>query len=207
MNSVPHSLPKADASRSRILDAAAGLFRERGYSGVSLRDIATAAGMKAGSVYYHFESKEAIVLAVLNIGISAVHEEVAQTISMLPADADAGEILRAGILSHLRSLFEFNDYTSANVRIYHQVPPEIRAANAGARRRYELLWAEILRDIEAQGALRPGVNLTKFRLLLMSSLNATLDWFDGRRGEITALADSYADILLHGVLNPRETQE
>ncbi len=198
--------PKADVSRGRILDAAAGLFRQRGYSAVSLRDIAGAAGMKAGSVYYHFESKEAIVLAVLNIGIAAVHEEVAHTIEALDAEASGAALLRAGILAHLRSLFEFDDYTSANVRIYQQVPEEIRQANAAARRQYETLWSQILQRAEAQGDLRAGVNLKKFRLLLISSLNATLDWFDGKKGGIGALADAYGDILLNGVLVEREAQ-
>ncbi len=198
-----HAVAKADASRSRILDCSARLFRERGYSAVSLRDIAAAAGMKAGSVYYHFESKEEIVLAVLNIGIAAVHEEVAHTIDALPVEAGAATLLRAGILAHLRSLFEFNDYTSANVRIYLQVPDEIRQANAAARRKYERLWTEILQRAEAQGTLRPTLDLKKFRLLLISSLNATLDWFDGAKGKIPALADSYTDMLLNGVLRDR----
>lgn len=194
------ALPKADRSRQAILDAAARLFRARGYSAVSLRDIASEAGMKAGSVYYHFESKEAIVLAVLNIGIAAVHEEVAHAVDSLPADADASTVLRAAILSHLRSLFEFNDYTSANVRIFHQVPAEIRQANAQARRKYDQLWTGILQRIEAEGALRASLSSQQLRPMLISALNATLDWFDGSKGQIGKLAEAYSGMLLHGVL-------
>lgn len=196
-------LAKADRSRQGILDAAARLFRARGYSEVSLRHIAAEAGMKAGSVYYHFESKEAIVLAVLNIGISAVHEEVAYTVDNLGPDASAENILRAAILSHLRSLFEFNDYTSANVRIFHQVPEEIRQANAVARRKYDRLWSDILERIETEGALRASLPAQELRPMLISALNATLDWFDGRSDRLGALADSYAEMLLHGVLIDR----
>ena len=141
------------------------------------------------------------------MGISAVHEEVSHTLDALPLDATAEQLLRAGILAHLRSLFEFNDYTSANVRIYHQVPEDIRQANATARRRYDRLWTRILKRADAQAAFRAEVDLKTFRLLLISSLNATLDWFDGRKGQLAAVANQYSDMLLNGVLadngNPR----
>ena len=81
--------PKGNASRARILDAAAALFRDQGYAAVSLRAIAAAAGMQSGSVYYHFGSKEEIVTEVLNLGIERVHDQVSTTIATLPVDADA----------------------------------------------------------------------------------------------------------------------
>ncbi len=200
MSPAATSPAKADLSRARILDAAAALFRERGYSAVSLRDIAAGADMKAGSVYYHFASKEEIVLEVLNIGIAAVHDQVLQTVAALPEDTPADRLLRAGMLAHLRTLFEFNDYSSANVRIYHHVPEEVRRANATERRRYERLWDQLLQRPQVREALRPELDLKLLRLLLIGSLNATLDWFDGRKGRIAALADHYADILLSGAL-------
>ena len=56
-------LRKADLTRQRILDAAAHTFLEKGYAATRLSDIATAAGMQAGSIYYHFDSKEQIMAA------------------------------------------------------------------------------------------------------------------------------------------------
>ena len=72
------------------------------YASVSLRAIAAAAGMKAGSVYYHFDSKQAIVIEeILDIGISAVHEEVSRTIENLPELADSyADIMLHGLLAH-----------------------------------------------------------------------------------------------------------
>ncbi|NKS90704.1 TetR family transcriptional regulator [Rhodococcus hoagii] len=46
--------------RTEILGAASELFAAKGYTGTSMRDIASATGMLAGSLYYHFESKEAL---------------------------------------------------------------------------------------------------------------------------------------------------
>lgn len=197
---VSEKTDKADATRQRILNAAAGLFRDRGYATVNLREIAAKAGMKAGSLYYHFDSKESIVIEVLDTGIEAVHDAVHEAMLDLPEGATAADKIRQGILTHLRSLFEFNHYTSANVRIYSQVPPTIRKANLKARRAYESLWEGILEDIDKQGVLKPGLDLKNFRLLLISSLNATLEWFDPKRGDLNELADSYASMLLNGVL-------
>lgn len=47
-----------------ILDRAETLFREQGYNQVSMRDIATATGMRQASLYYHFSSKEQLFVAV-----------------------------------------------------------------------------------------------------------------------------------------------
>ena len=50
-------------TKEKILEAALDLFREQGFDGASMRDIAQRAGVATGLAYYYFESKEAIVLA------------------------------------------------------------------------------------------------------------------------------------------------
>lgn len=194
------SSSKADASRQRILDAAAQLFRDHGYAAVNLREIAARAGMKAGSLYYHFDSKEVIVAEILDTGIRAVHEGVEAAISALPADSGAEVVIHTAMLNHLRSLFEHSHYTSANVRIYNQVPPAIRKGNLKVRRAYERLWDGLLQKLADSGALKADVDIKHLRLLIISAMNASMEWFTPRRGSLTALADSYAAMLLHGVL-------
>lgn len=195
-----HRSDKADASSTRILDCAAKLFRQQGYASVTLRQIAAAAGMKAGSVYYHFDSKEVIVSEILNRGIAVVHNEVSQVFKSQPDNAQAGEVIHACIEAHLRSLFTYSDYTSANVRIYSQVPPHVREANRKARRGYEQLWDRILKRANEQDALRDDLDNRHARLMLISSLNATLEWFDPKRGSIKTLSRNYSDLLLKGLL-------
>src|ERR1700752_2149636 len=60
--------PRQDNRRVQLLDAAARLFRERGFHATSMRDIAKAVGMLSGSIYYHFNSKEEMLLAVYEEG-------------------------------------------------------------------------------------------------------------------------------------------
>ena len=69
----PRKLPDArdEGNRRReLLRGAARLFRSRGFAAVSTRDIAAAAGMQSGSPFYHFESKSALLHAVMHEGWS-----------------------------------------------------------------------------------------------------------------------------------------
>lgn len=55
----------SEATRTRILDAAYGLFRRRGYTRVSMDEIAAATAVTKRTLYYHFRSKDELLAAVL----------------------------------------------------------------------------------------------------------------------------------------------
>ena len=55
-----------ELTRSKILDISAELFAERGFSGVSMRDIARSAGITQAAIYHHFSSKKELAFAVIN---------------------------------------------------------------------------------------------------------------------------------------------
>jgi AcrR family transcriptional regulator len=57
------SSKKAEATRTRILEAALAVFRERGFENATMRDVASAAEVATGAAYYYFPSKDAIVMA------------------------------------------------------------------------------------------------------------------------------------------------
>lgn len=197
---------KGEVGREGILNAAASLFRQHGYSGVSLRTIAQAAGIKAGSIYYHFESKDAIVIDILNIGILKVHDEVRVCIAAVPANAPASVVLRAALRGYLSALLEHGDYASANVRIFGQVPPLVREANLIARQNYEKYIDDLLLNLQQQGRIREEIDISHLRLLLIGALNATLEWFDPSKGSTEKLADDYADVFLKGLLTQAEAK-
>ena len=195
---------RSPVGRDGILDVAARLFREQGYGPVSLRKIAEAAGIKAGSIYYHFGSKDEIVVAILDAGIRAVHEKMRQAVLGHPDGAAAAAILRAAIKAHLRALLDVSDYSSANVRIFGQVPQSVRDANLPTRRAYEAEWDNLLTRLQRDDALRRNVDIRRLRLMLIGALNVTLEWFDPERGSVEALASTYADVFLNGILEQRE---
>jgi AcrR family transcriptional regulator len=55
----------ADETRQRVIDAAAGVFAEKGFEGARVADIAKAAGLSAGAMYNHYESKAELLAAVI----------------------------------------------------------------------------------------------------------------------------------------------
>jgi AcrR family transcriptional regulator len=56
-------MPKAEETRNKILDAALELFRQEGFEAVTMRGIATKAGVATGAAYYYYPSKDALVMA------------------------------------------------------------------------------------------------------------------------------------------------
>jgi AcrR family transcriptional regulator len=56
-------IKKSEETRTRILEAALAVFRERGFERATMREIAKAAEVAVGAAYYYFESKDAIVMA------------------------------------------------------------------------------------------------------------------------------------------------
>lgn len=197
----PSARPLAgDSGRDRILDAAALLFRNRGYSGTSLRDIANAAGMKAGSIYYHFPSKNEIVAAVLDAGVEHVHRSVQTALQRLPENVTHRDRITAAMIAHLKAFLGRSDYTSANLRIFGQVPPEIRERNMPAREAYEDVWRAMLKEARDQGELRDDVDLTSLRLFMIGGMNSALEWYRPERSEkIEKLAKKFAAIMFDGV--------
>jgi AcrR family transcriptional regulator len=83
---------KSDETRSRILEAALSVFRERGFEKATMREIAAEAGVAVGAAYYYFDSKDALVLAFYERAQSHMH---AQTEAALDKAKTLGARLHA----------------------------------------------------------------------------------------------------------------
>src|ERR1700752_1937818 len=127
---------KSDRTRQKILDAAALLFRRHGYASVTLKDIAARADMQAGSLYYHFDTKEELVEAVLAVGVDHAHAATREAVRVLGPGADPLARLRAAIAAHLCVVLSEGAYASANLRILGQVPEAIRERHLERQRAY-----------------------------------------------------------------------
>ena len=91
MVSEAASPPVTESGRDRIMDEAAALFLRNGYEGTSLRRVADVVGIKAGSIYYHFSSKDELLTAILERGIDV---RLFREITLKPHDSVV--ILRVG---------------------------------------------------------------------------------------------------------------
>lgn len=185
----------ATSGRDRILEAAGSLFIRSGYAETSLRDIASAAGMKAGSVYYHFASKDEIIEDVLREGMRAV-EQAFDDAAERAEHLDPEGRLRAHVAAHLEALFGHGAFTAAHVTMFHTVPDEVREVVVPLRDAYEARWGELLEEIAPP---RSDRSTTVARLMLLGAMNSSLEWYDPQGSQsIDRLAADIVGQFWHG---------
>ncbi len=95
---------KSEETRERILEAALGTFRERGFAGATMREIAGHAGVAVGAAYYYFESKDAIVMAFYE----RAQQEMAPQLERILATSRTLEQRLRGILEEKLRYFAEN---------------------------------------------------------------------------------------------------
>jgi len=78
INEAKTMTSKAELRRQQILDAAAECFRKSGFHGASMSEIAKSFGMSAGHIYNYFESKEAIIEAMVKRDLDQALERIAK---------------------------------------------------------------------------------------------------------------------------------
>jgi AcrR family transcriptional regulator len=182
------------------LDAAAKVFRAEGYSGARLSDIAAAAGIQTGSLYYHFASREALVEEVLRLGIAVAWGHVRDAVEALPPDATALDRLKAAIRAHTDVQLEISDYSSAHARIIGQVPADVRRRNLVDQSTYGDYWDGLLKAAITSGELRHDLDPYVVRMLMLGALNWTSEWYRPRAGRSAELvADQALAVLLGGL--------
>ena len=97
----PAKVPGEKGTKEKIFDAAVDLFAEKGYEGVSIRDIAKAVGIKESSVYKHYSSKDAILDIIFEYLKARLYPQQASGVDMdaMLEALTLEQILEAGLLS------------------------------------------------------------------------------------------------------------
>lgn len=193
---------KADLSRERVLKTAAQVFAERGYAGTTMRAVAERAGLQAGSLYYHYRSKEELIEAVLAMGLRGVADAVRLAVAAVPPSASARDRIGTAILAHLTSLVEYGDYALASRRLLGQVPPRIRRKHIALRDEYGDFWLGLLETAQAAGELRSGADLHLARTFTLGALNYALEWYRPNGKPLRDIGDEFTRMICDGVLRP-----
>lgn len=191
-------MTKSERTRERILDAAAAAFRERGFAATRLSDIAERAELQAPSLYYHFASKEELIEVVLALGVTRTFEHVRARVSEVPEDDPLGR-LRAAIHGHVEMVLETGNYSAANLRLYGQMPDEIRRRLQRVQRRVGRYWNELLVQARDAGAIRSDLNLSVVRMLILGALNWTAEWYQPSGLTPAEIAATATAIVLEGL--------
>jgi AcrR family transcriptional regulator len=163
---VTNTTKKSSVTRQLILDAAAKKLSRHGYHGTYLKDIAESINMQAGSLYYHFNSKEALMQEVLNKSVQLIHDIVDYEVEQLSETPTFPDLLRAAIRGHLIAILRHSDYTLASIRNYGQVPEAVHNAAQPDRDAYENFWRNLFEQAEKDGVIRTGVDKHLLRLAI-----------------------------------------
>ena len=157
--------------RGQLLDVAARLFAERGYQATTLRDIAAATGILAGSVYHHFPSKADLFAEVHHEGFRSLIGAVSEAIAR---EQEPWARLQAAFTAHLEQLLSGQAIASlTNLAILTPDHGHLLKQIQQTRDRYE----DLIRRPIVEVPLPPHIDRSLLRLSLLGALNWTQVWY------------------------------
>jgi AcrR family transcriptional regulator len=183
-------------TRDDILEAAAQVFRQKGFHGASMANIAEAVNLQKASLYHHVSSKQEILFELLDRALELLLERISPIASMdLPAD----ERLRRMIREYLQILAENTDLSAVLLFEHRSLEGRQHARHVPNRDKFENLWRDVLSD---------GVRTRQFECddiplsarAILGILNWTITWYRPN-GSLTVeqISDHYSNLLLNGL--------
>ena len=170
-----------DASRrDQLIRASAKLFREKGFDGTSVRDIAAATGMQSGSWVYHFPTKQDILAAVMEEGLSRA---LARIEAIAAQDLAPREKFRALVRTHLENLLgPGQDFIPVLLYDWRSLEASQRKRVIAPQKHYEQVWTDVITELQASGDWAMPTRAD--RLLMFGALNWIAHWYR-TRGDLT----------------------
>lgn len=187
---------KPSSVRRDILDAAADIIVRQGYDACTMRAVAALVDMKAGSLYYHFKSKDEIVDEILNQGIETLYARVAGTISDLPKEVPFAQRLSAAVEVHIASLVGKDQ---KYVHVYEHLPPVIRRRSRKMREKYAQLWHDLFAGGVASGEADAAHDLRLLVPYFLGGLNRVPEWSRASDASSQQIAGLAVATLLDGI--------
>lgn len=191
----------AGGAAERIRGAAIRLFRQRGYHGTSMRDLADAVQLESASLYYHYPSKHDILFELFRRTMDDLSGGLREAIGN---GGNAQQQLCAVVRFHVGFHISRQDEAFVSHSELRVLNLAQRAAIIEMRDRYQELVCALLRDGVAQGLFDVSdVRMTATAILMMCS--GVSDWF-GAHGRLSGeqIADRYVDLVLRMVVAPQQ---
>ena len=190
--------------RREIEDAASTLFRERGYSGTSVRDIARAVDIQGASLYAHVASKQDVLWSIVE-RVAARFEAAADLVEAADPGAvvfGPGVQLISLVRAHVGVLTDDIERASVFVHEWRALDAGRREAMGRRRDAYEARFRSTIRhgvETDAFAPVDPALTAT----YILTALNGLVGWYDPKgRLSAKAIADAYADLSARAVQHP-----
>lgn len=184
-----------DERKQQICDAAIELFRMKGVSGTSVRDVAAAAGVTTGSLYHHFRSKAEIVDTVASSGIDSVHHlrEYYKTLSGI----NLTEALRRCVIYWMLRADERRNYIMFYLRDWRWIPPARASELTESARQFLAFFEHLIDEGVRSGEFRTGnARLVAFNIWALGQEWAMRGWFLRETFTPAQFAEQQAEAVL-----------
>jgi len=193
---------KYEQQRRAAIRSAASVFAEKGFHGSSTRDIAEHLGIKQGSLYYYFKSKEEALGEVCLFGIQ---DYVRHMASIASGEQSFEAKIVATVTSHLTSYREKNEafkvYNDERLYLPEEKRSKLKQLGSGYRQQLENIFAEGIRN----GAVRPSVDCHFAAQAVIGMCNA---WGDlivrDPELDLFEIIRKCTDLLMNGFIEKNE---
>ena len=186
------TLQRSDNRRAQVIAAAARQLRENGYAATSMRKIASEAGILAGSIYYHFLSKEDLMSAVHDEGLKQINTSVRRA---MEKESDPWLRLEAACTAHMGAILEADDFAGVVLADISRVSPDLQKLLNDQRNGYEEVFRQLIEELD----LPPSVDRSLFRLSLLGALNYAPRWYKANGRTPAQIARTFVRMLRAGV--------
>jgi AcrR family transcriptional regulator len=182
-----------------LLRVAVTVFNERGYDGTSMEDLSRRLGISKSSIYYHVSSKEELLSLALGRALDGLFAAVDE---VRASDVPAIERLERLVRASVGVLAERLPYVTLLLRARGNTSTERRAL--ARRREFDQIVADLVKEAEHDGDIRPDVDPAITARLLFGMINSLVEWYrpsrlntaDARAGE---LADAVCAVAFDGL--------
>jgi AcrR family transcriptional regulator len=177
-----------------VLAAAVGLFNERGYEATSMDDVAKRLGITKSSVYHHVSGKAELLRMAVDQALDGLEEAMAE---VEPGAAPALDRLELLIRRSVLVLAERLEYVTLLLRVRGNTAVEQQALLR--RRVFDAKVTELVKQAQAEGAIRPDIDAATAARLLFGMVNSLIEWYSPGRGGAQQLADAVTVIAFDGL--------
>jgi AcrR family transcriptional regulator len=193
----PDTAPRAAAprrnKRETVLAKAAELIARQGFDGTSMRDIAAAVDMLPGSLYYHFASKDDLLIDIHKRVVDAM---LARVEAAIAGATDPWDRLERAAIAHLEGLIETGSLVTIVSPNFPKDREHLNLRLKEHRNGYEALFNALFAALD----LAPGVDRRLLRLHLLGALNWVPVWFNPKgRTPPAEIARRVVRAIRHGV--------
>lgn len=165
---------QANSTSDRLLRAAAGLFRERGYAASTTRELAQRLGIQKASLYYHFKKKEDVLYRICAEALTRLVNGVEHA---LDGEIDPRRRIEILIATHVETMLSDRDMNATTLFGLDALRGARRTAIVRLRDKYERLAEREVRGAQRSSVLRADVDARYLTLALMNMVNWTIVWY------------------------------